>query len=221
MSMQNVEGHLKKNERLQRLLHHPFFSATRKSQFSKDAVAHFLSQYWHPIAYFPTFLARATAVVPTTEVKTWLSRILYQELGEGDPQRAHEVVYLKTMTEAGFSEEALKQAPQTEATRRLMQMYHESTGTAVAALGCIYGTEVIDLTLVRALGEAVRRVSGTERLPWVEIHVNQEPDHVKSATTSVTLSLGDGELSEITANAEMMWQCWSDFFSELNTHTSE
>ena len=119
------------------------------------------------------------------EMKTAISKILYQELGEGNPERAHERIYVSTMKDVGFDEATVSQAPPFEETRRLVQRYREASGDRLGALGFVYGTEVADLAMVSGIGNAVRRVTGAQDLPWVDIHILQEPDHVEQVNEAI------------------------------------
>ena len=104
------------NERLEQnplrkgLVHHPFFKEVRSSDLTTEKVGIFLGQWWHPLHYFPHFLSRTIDQVPMLEMKTAISKILYQELGEGDPARAHERIYVATMKDVGFDEATVAEA---------------------------------------------------------------------------------------------------------------
>ena len=206
---------LSQNPLRQALLRHPFFDHVAAATLDRDQVAVFLGQYWYPISYFPEFLARTVALLPTTELKTQISKILYQELGEGEVERAHENLYRDTMVDAGFTEASVTGTPMTEPTRRLMEGYRRSTERFQSALGFVYGTEIIDMRIVSGLGAAVTAASGQDKLPWVEIHVEQEPEHVRKARHAVRLDFSAEDMAEIVENAEEIWRLWDGFFSGL------
>ncbi len=211
------------------LLSHPFFRRIREaspgdvnaSDAAKPALtradtAVFLGQWWHPLHYFPVFLSKTIAVLPRQETKTAVSKILYQELGEGDPLRAHERVYVDTMRAAGFAEDLVTGAPPFPETRQLIEGYAQAAEQPMSALGFLYGTEVADLTMVSGIGEAVRRTTGAVELPWVDIHVMQEPEHVVRANEAVTVPFAPDQLDEIVKSAEVMWKLWVGFFNRLH-----
>src|ERR1044072_5889849 len=52
-----------------------------------------VGQWFHPLHYFPVFLSRLISVTPNVAAQTYISRILWEELGGGDPRRAHERIY--------------------------------------------------------------------------------------------------------------------------------
>jgi hypothetical protein len=96
-----------------------------------------------------------------------------------------------------------------------MEGYRRSTGRFQSALGFVYGTEIIDMRIVSGLGAAVTKASGMASLPWVDIHVEQEPEHVRKARQAVRLEFTAGDMAEITQNAEEIWRLWDGFFAGL------
>ena len=207
---------LKNNTLRKNLIHHRFFEEIRTGLLTRDDVAIFLGQWWHPLHYFPDFLSRSIAVIPRLETRTAICAILNQELGEGDPAKAHERIYLETMATAGFSQKEVAEAAPFESTRKLVQGYERASTTETGALGFVYGTEVADLAMVSGIGAAVRQVSGLKNLPWVDIHVLQEPNHVDKAGDALQPELSSDDFEQVVASAEEMWRLWIGFFSELS-----
>ncbi|WP_223633327.1 TenA family transcriptional regulator [Corallococcus sp. EGB] len=215
MRNQTIEAALAKNPHREQLIKHRFFEVVDEKAFSREQAEMVLGQWWHPLHYFPNFLSKLIAVCPQMEMKTAVTHILNQEVGEGDPARAHERFFIQTMTDAGFTKAGVSEADMTPATRRLIDGYQRATDNHLTGLGFLYGTEVADLTMVAKLGKLVRRTTGLKALPWVDIHVKQEPDHVETAGHTVGLRYSDEELATITRGAEEMWQLWVGFFEEL------
>jgi len=182
---------------------------------SRERIAVILGQWFHPLHYFPTFLSRLISVTPDIETQTFISRILWEELGEGDPQRAHEVIYTQTMSDGGFTLHEIAGAEPLPATRELIGGYETSSSAYLAGLGFLYGTEVVDLPMVSTIGELMRRSTGRRNLPWVNIHVAQEPGHVKSSNETLKPSFTAEEQRQIVENAERMWRLWINFFKSI------
>jgi pyrroloquinoline quinone (PQQ) biosynthesis protein C len=174
-----------------------------------------LGQWFHPLHYFPTFLSRLISVTPNIETQTFISRILWEELGEGDPQRAHEKIYKQTMSDGGFSLKEIAEAQPFTATQELIVGYETSSTSYLAGLGFMYGTEVIDLPMVSTIGELMRRSTGQRNLPWVNIHIAQEPGHVESSNETLKPSFTADEQRQIVENAERMWRLWINFFKSI------
>lgn len=216
MAGAHILDSLKNNVLRKDLIHHRFFGEIRSGLLSREDVAVFLGQWWHPLHYFPNFLSRSISVVPRTETKTAICAILFQELGEGSPANAHERIYLETMRAAGFSEQEVAEAPPFESTKQLVQGYEQASSEYTSALGFVYGTEVADLAMVSGIGAAVSKVSGIKNLPWVDIHVLQEPNHVDKASDALEPQLLGDDYRRVVASAEAMWRLWIAFFSELS-----
>lgn len=180
-----------------------------------EQVVIILGQWFHPLHYFPTFLSRLISVSPELETQTYISRILWEELGEGDPRRAHERVYIQTISEGGFANEQVSAAPPLNATRRLVEDYEQASKSCLPGLGFLYGTEVVDLPMVATVGELMRRCTGKRDLPWVNIHVAQEPGHVDSASATLKPAFTPEEQREIVKHAEQLWTLWIDFFKDI------
>ena len=174
-----------------------------------------LGQWFHPLHYFPVFLSRLISVTPNIESQTYISRILWEELGEGEPVRAHEKIYVETMTEGGFEKEQFTEAAPLAATRRLVDGYEKASSEYLAGLGFLYGTEVVDLQMVATIGALMKRCTGLRTLPWVDIHVAQEPGHVDSSSQTLDQSLDHDAQHRVVTSAEEMWALWTDFFKSI------
>ena len=184
---------------------------------SREQVVIILGQWFHPLHYFPTFLSRLISVSPDLQTQTFISRILWEELGEGDPRRAHEKVYIETISDGGFAKEQVAGAPPLNATRKLVEGYEQASLNWLSGLGFLYGTEVVDLPMVATIGELMRRCTGKKDLPWVNIHVSQEPGHVDSANETLKPAFTEEEQREIVKQADQMWVLWIDFFRNIRS----
>lgn len=182
---------------------------------SRDQVLVILGQWFHPLHYFPVFLSRLISVSPHLEAQTFMSRILWQELGEGDPARAHERLYIETIRDSELDVPAMAEAVPSAATAELVDGYREASSDYLAGLGFLYGTEVVDLPMVSAVGELMRRCTGKRSLAWVSIHVQQEPHHVESSNDALTRDFTHEEQQRVVESAERLWTLWTNFFKSV------
>lgn len=206
---------LRENPLWLRLSRHRYFQLVHDAPLTHEQVTIFLGQWWHPLHYFPTFLARCIAVFPDVASKSAISSILHQELGCGDPRRAHEMIYGDTVEGAGFSRQVVTGSPPFPETAALVAGYERASREHWSALGFVFATEVTDLLMVSGIGTAIERVAGRRDLEWVRIHVEQEPDHVEEATRATTVRYTLSEQDQILAAAEDMWRLWAGFFDRL------
>ena len=122
------------------------------------------------------------------------------------------------MKDAGFDRATVAEAAPFEETRRLVQRYKEASAERLSALGFVYGTEVADLAMVAGIGQRRHAASrGIKDLPWVDIHIQQEPEHVEQATEALEPDFTADEVRTIVASAEEMWRLWIAFFDRLRT----
>lgn len=198
---------------------HEFFKQVNVRDLSHEHVEMFLGQWWHPLHYFPTFLARCVSVLPDIESKSAITRILSQEAGVRSAKAAHEVIYADSMEKAGYDRRTVTGSAPFAETAALVAWYEECSADRCSALGGIFATEVTDLLMVSAIGEAVKRESGTERNAWVDIHVAQEPDHVDQATNALFSGLTPEQEQAVLDSAEVMWRRWTAFFDRLTVET--
>lgn len=213
----NITGSLSVSERKKELV---TFLKELKNEcgiLSREEVLIILGQWFHPLHYFPNFLSRLISVSRDLETQTYVSRILWEELGEGDPRRAHEKVYIETISDGGFAKEQVAGAPPLSATSKLVEGYEQASTNCLSGLGFLYGTEVVDLPMVATIGELMRRCTGKQDLPWVNIHVSQEPGHVDSAVETLKAVHTEDEQREIFKHAEQMWTLWIDFFKNIRS----
>lgn len=214
----DILDELGQHAKRERVVAHPFLRRLKAEKLSKSQVAVIVGQYWYPIHYFTEFLAKVIAVVPELSMRTYVSKILWQELGEGDPARAHETLYVETMVNAGLELNDVRDIPALPASQRLVEGYRQSTLDCSSAIGFLYGTEVIDLAMVSSVGAAVRNTTGIQELPWVDIHLKQEPDHVASVRQTVCGQLTETQRRKVIEEAQTIWGLWSDFYYAIQEH---
>lgn len=194
---------------------HPFFAAVDTAELTKEQAAILIEQWWHPLHYFPTFLARCVAVLPDIASKSAIARILDQEAGGGVVSRAHEVVYVDSMARCGFDPRRVTGTAPYPETAELVAGYERASDRRESALGFIFATETTDLLMVSSIGKAIERTTGSTDNEWVSIHVEQEPDHVEEANHALTSDLSSEQEGEVLTAANEMWQLWTAFFDRL------
>ena len=215
-SLESIQDILVKNSLKKELTNHPVLAKYRSTTLEKDQVATILGQWYYPLSNFPYFLSSLIAHTSSINIQTFISKILYQELGCGDPAMTHLKLYISTMTDVGFDEDAVAKAPMTDATKALLDGYKKSVKNEFTGLGFLYGTEVADLAMVSSIGKAVSNCTGVKKLPWVDIHVQQEPDHVASVNSSLDFFVSEEEEALILNSAEEMWKLWIAFFESID-----
>ena len=194
---------------------HAFFRAVDTAELTKEQAEILIDQWWHPLHYFPTFLARCVAVLPDIASKSAITSILNQETGGGDVTRAHEVIYVDSMDRSGFDRERVTGTAPYPETAALVDGYRRASEAHESALGFIFATENTDLLMVSSIGKAIQRTTGVTDNEWVAIHVEQEPDHVEEANHALMADLTPAQEEAVYRAANEMWQLWTGFFDRL------
>jgi len=194
---------------------HPFFRAVDTADLTTDQAAVLIEQWWHPLHYFPEFLARCVATLPDIAAKSAIARILNQETGGGDATKAHEVIYVDSMRRCGFDPQRVCGSPPYGETAALVYGYRAATDHRESALGFIFATETTDLLMVSSIGTTIERTTGIADNEWVAIHVSQEPDHVEEANQALLADFTSTEEQAVLEAAEEMWRLWTAFFDRL------
>lgn len=219
-TVNDLEARLAENSLRNQFVHHEFFRYVEHGPLTMDQVAIIIGQWWHPLHYFSTFLARCVATLPDIESKSAIARILAQESGEGSVGQAHEVIFIRTMERAGFTRDQITEQSPFPQTAALVAGYEHASLRRLSAIGSIFATEVTDLLMVSAVGKAVSGATGVTDLEWVDIHLKQEPDHVAEANHTLLDNFGEVEESQLIKNAEQMWHLWIGFFDQLELETT-
>jgi pyrroloquinoline quinone (PQQ) biosynthesis protein C len=194
---------------------HPFFAAVSTAKLSTEQAATLIEQWWHPLHYFPTFLARCVAVLPDIAAKSAITQILNQETGCGVAARAHEVIYVESMGKCGFDRDRVIGTRPYPETAALVEGYRAASERRESALGFIFATETTDLLMVSSIGTAIERTTGIADNEWVTIHVEQEPGHVEEAHHALLSGFSAEEEDAVLRAANQMWQLWAAFFDRL------
>lgn len=197
------------------LLLHPLLLQMRK-KFSHKQMSLVLGQWYYPLNFFPTFLASLIASVPQMELKSYLATILWQELGSGNARQSHLALFVETMKNMGFTVSELIDAPPLQTTSNLLNAYKNVTQEDyLYGIGFIYATEAIDLGMVSAVGAALRNLNNKKKLPWVDIHIEQEPDHTNCVDEVVNSESMADMKDQILKHAEYTWNLWIEFYNGI------
>ncbi|WP_433556856.1 TenA family transcriptional regulator [Pseudonocardia xinjiangensis] len=203
----------------QRFREHRFFAGVDNAELTKEQATILIEQWWHPLHYFPTFLARCVSVLPDIAAKSAITRILNQEAGGGKAARAHEVIYVDSMRKCGFDAERVTGTAPYPETAALVEGYRRTSEAPESALGSIFATENTDLLMVSSIGKAVEHATGVTDNAWVTIHVQQEPDHVDQANHALLTGMTAEQEDLVLRSADEMWELWTAFFDRLATET--
>lgn len=219
-SSNQILEQLSEHELNRNLMNHEVLKKIRRDDLNEEQLTFILSQYWYPIYNFPFFLSGLIHCTQLVEIQTFVAKILYQELGEGNCQNAHPEIYKTTMSDAGLTIDTILNTPPLPETTSLLDMYNSpiKEKNSLKALGGLYSTEVYDLKIVSSIGKGISNYTKAKKLPWVDIHVTQEPDHVANVEYALSCQFNSEQENEIIQGAEEMFSGWINFLNAVGTH---
>ena len=209
-------------ETVERLADHPLFRRLEREAPDVAPVWTILANNWVAVGdQFPRWLAGLVARVDHDGMRSILAKQLNDELGNGDPARAHRVLFQRMLADLephappGARDPAVL-APGRRFAEALAHNYLERPwleavgGTLVAE---IYGKQVD-----QALGRLMRRQRAVDpaRLTWLVLHETLECEHASEAVELARMTPASIEArAAVCRGAEELAAIGTRYFDEL------
>ena len=164
------------------LWRHPFVERCRAGQLTLPQVRVLGVQMYRFCHQFPTFLAMALASCPQEDARIVIGENLWEELGEGDPQRAHAALFRRFTRALGIDDAQLFATPAQPETSGLIDTYRavsERFGVP-GILGVLcYASEGIVAALYSHIQGGLLQASPFDReaLMFFEVHIHVDDGH--------------------------------------------
>jgi pyrroloquinoline-quinone synthase len=137
---------------------------------------------------FPRFLAKALAACPHDDARMVIGENLWEELGEGDPQRAHAALFRRFTRALGLRDEQLAAVPAERETTALIDTYlrladgDEALGILAALC---YASEGIVGALYTQIQKGLLNALPLDReaLMFFEVHIHVDDGHADKLET--------------------------------------
>jgi len=164
------------------LWRHPFVEHCREGRLTLPQVRVLGTQMYKFCHQFPRFLALALAACPHDDARIVIAENLWEELGEGDPKRAHAALFRQFTRALGLSDEQLAAAPAQPETSALIDAYaglSERYGV-LGILGALcYASEGIVGVLYSQIQAGLLQAAPFDReaLMFFEVHIHVDDGH--------------------------------------------
>jgi pyrroloquinoline-quinone synthase len=164
------------------LWRHPFVERCRAGRLTPAQVRALGAQMYKFCHQFPSFLALAIAACPQEEVRVVIAENLWEELGEGDPQRAHASLFRRFTRALGLADAELFAQPALPETAALIDTYlklSERYGV-LGLLGALcYASEGIVAALYSQIQGGLQQSAQFDRdaLLFFELHIHVDDGH--------------------------------------------
>lgn len=130
-------------------IHNPYLTWFKTGALSDGDLYEFAYEFYNFARFFPKILVAQLVNTQDESVADELTRVLYSELGDGDPKHRHELLYRRFLTSIGLNiSEALtlSMLPSTKAYIDGMEDLY-SSGSHHQALGASFGLENMAITM--------------------------------------------------------------------------
>ncbi|HEX5684032.1 MAG TPA: iron-containing redox enzyme family protein [Ideonella sp.] len=161
---------------------HPFVERCRAGQLTLSQVRVIGAQMYKFCHQFPSFLALALAACPQEDARIVIGKNLWEELGEGDPQRAHASLFRQFTRALGVDDVHLSAIPAQPETAALIDTYR-SLGDDYGVQGILgalcYASEGIVAALYSHIQRGLRQAGTFDReaLMFFEVHIHADDEH--------------------------------------------
>ena len=159
------------------LWRHPFVERCRTGQLTLAQVRVLGAQMYKFCHQFPSFLGLALVACPNDEARIVIGENLWEELGEGDPQRAHAALFRQFTRALGLSDAQLSAVPALPGTTELIDTYLKLSDRfgVLGILGALcYASEGIVAALYSHIQGALQQATPFDRdaLMFFEVHIH-------------------------------------------------
>jgi pyrroloquinoline-quinone synthase len=164
------------------LWRHPFVERCRTGQLTLAQVRVLGAQMYKFCHEFPSFLAMALAACPQEDVRIVIGENLWEELGEGDPQRAHAALFRRFTRALGLEDAQLSVVPALSETTALIATYRNLSDRygVLGILGALcYASEGIVAALYSYIQTGLLQAApfDSDALMFFEVHIHVDGGH--------------------------------------------
>jgi DMATS type aromatic prenyltransferase len=177
-------------ELVERIAEHPLFERLAREEPKVAPLWAILANNWVGIGEaFPTWLASLIARLDRDDMRSILGKQLNDELGNGDPKKAHRVLFRRMLADlepfAPMGDRDALLAPGRRLAQKLADHYLKRP--PLESVGGTLIMEVFGKQVDQAIGTLLRRQTELDvgKLTWLVMHEELEEDH---ADESVVLS---------------------------------
>ena len=188
------------------LWHHPFVERCRSGRLSLPQVRVLGVQMYKFCHQFPSFLAMALASCPQDDARIVIGENLWEELGEGDPERAHAALFRRFTRALGVSDEELAAMPALPETTALIETYRtlsERFGV-LGILGALcYASEGIVGVLYSQIQAGLLRATtfDADALMFFAVHIHVDDGHADKLESVLLPMLHTPQDQQLVARA--------------------
>jgi pyrroloquinoline-quinone synthase len=176
---------------------HPFLARCMEGQISLHDVRALATQMYRFTREFSPLLARILAACPDEDVRVVIGENLFEELGEGDPQKTHVELFRHFTRALGLDDATLEAIPAEPETRRMVDVYlslSERFGYLPALAAVCFASEGIVSALYAKLQNGIENAITLtpDDLIFFDLHIKTDTGHAAALVEVLEPRLEDG-----------------------------
>jgi len=177
-------------------INNDFLTRFSKGQVSDKEFNDFATEFFHFSRTFPAILASLLVNTADEAEAFELTKVLTSELGDGDPNMRHELLFRKFLRSVGIDPARVINSPMKRSTKRYLDGLNRVYGGRdhAKALGASFGLENMAIPMWDQLIPGLRKIKSTKipgmDLEYFTFHRELEGTH-EDAMEEVTKIIGD------------------------------
>jgi pyrroloquinoline-quinone synthase len=203
------------------VLRHRFLVAVDSGGATRNDLIQWALQDRHVSYQFPRFIGFLISIADDFEVRAVLAENLWEEFGEGDPNRAHAMLLDNLLQSMGVLECELD-SPPAEGTKAFLQTQRElATSSLWKGIGAFcYANEYLSLAEFRPLEQAIRTQFPSADLSYFEENVGADSRHTELLESLIDRAVeNDASRADIEEGVRAALDARICFYDTLVDHT--
>ncbi len=130
-------------------IHNPYLDRFKRGDLTDADVQEFAIEFYNFARYFPRILVSQLVNTEDEKVADELTKVLYSELGDGQAQHRHELLYRDFLRSIGIDVRVAMSRPMRPSTQAYIEGMERlySDGNHAKALGASFGLENMAITM--------------------------------------------------------------------------
>ena len=189
----------------------PFFRSWKPDFVDAALSKRFLISFDALVKSFPGLIAAGTARMTDEESRTVLAVNLYQECGEGDPNRTHYAIYRKFLATAGIDISVIQENDFAAEWRERLSEYIKGTESIGAVIGVLAAGEFLAQPALGQIYPLLKAHYPQADQEYFTKHLELETEHVREITSLISKQ----DAKEVLSGSKFGLSVWETYFNQL------
>lgn len=192
-----------------------FFHFWKAEKVDRESAVRFLDSFDALVKSFPALIALGASRATDERSRVVLAVNLYQECGEGNPERTHYAIYRKFRETAGLAPGTALDPPFAAQWRETLHGYLRQA-SAGAVLGALAAGEFLAEPALSRVYPVLKNYFPDADQEYFTKHLVLETEHVEEITQIMARQAeGDGDWSQVETGFCFGLAAWESYFNAL------